>query len=65
MEGTGGNADYAYVTLITLSLHLNVQISGHYPYQCHLVTKPLPEKIIPNIAQAIPVVINNTSRHTS
>ena len=63
MEGTESNANY--VKLITFSLHLNVQVPGYYPlYQCHFDVKALPEKMIPNIPQAIPITINNTSRHT-
>ena len=64
MEGTRGNADYLNVKLIRFSMHLNIPVPGHYPYQCHFDTKALPEKMIPNIPQAIPVAIKNTSRHT-
>ena len=62
MEGRGGNANY--VKLITFSLHLIMRVSGYFSYQCHFDTKALPEKMIPNIPQAIPVAIKSTSRHT-
>ena len=35
MEGTGSNVDY--VKLITVSLHLNIQVPGHYPYSTNVI----------------------------